>query len=57
MITTVSKDIAALSYNEFKAFIEKIQSSGALPDVVIDDLYVSAGGVLPKKAKVKTGGE
>ena len=57
MITTVSKDIAALSYDEFKAFIEKIQSSGALPDVVVDDLYVSAGGVLPKKAKVKTGGE
>jgi hypothetical protein len=53
MGTTISKDLVALPFDEFKAYIEKythITESA-------ESLYVAAGGILPKKNKVKSEGE
>ncbi len=47
-MTTVSKHFASLSFEEFKAYIEKY------PHITkdVEKLYEECGGVLPKK-KVK----
>ena len=53
MITTVSKELAALPFEEFKAYIEQYSHITEKAE----KLYVAAGGKLPEKKVKKTEGE
>ena len=46
MKITISKDMKELSFDEFKAFIEKV-----MPGEDAEKIWVDNGGVLPKEPK------